>query len=274
MTMTSPLTSVTATAEHEDGLGARFAGFGSSALWLVGSYALFLLVWSAASYCMGNAVLLPSPREVLTGFHDLIRDGSLVRDLVASFRRVLIGFLVSSLLAVPLAITMAYFYTLRRLTLPIVSLLRPIPPIAWIPIAILWFGIGDTSSYFITAVACFFPIFLNAYAGGLSVEPRHLHAAQFMGAGRRALIMRILLPSALPHIWIGLKVGLGQGWMAVVAAELIAAQSGLGHMIQMNRINLDTAYVLVGMVSIGLLGSLMTVALDRLERFVIPWKAQ
>lgn len=255
-------------------LGALLVSMGASALWLLASFAIALSIWTLASYAVDDPVLLPSPREVLIGVQALIRDGSLAQDLFASLKRVLVGFLIAALVAVPLAITMSYFYVLRRLTLPIVTLLRPIPPIAWIPIAILWFGIGDAPSFFITAVASFFPIFLNAYAGGRAVEERHIHAAQFMGARRGALLVRILLPAALPYIWTGLKVGLGQAWMAVVAAELIATTSGLGYMIQTNRINLDTDYVLVGMVAIGLVGSLMTAGIDYLERFAIPWKAK
>ena len=115
--------------------------------------------------------------------------------------------------------------------LPVLALLRPIPPIAWVPIAILWFGLGDSPSYFVTAVAAFFPIFINALAGVGIVEEQHLRAARCLGAGRLALIRFVYLPSALPNVFTGLKVGLGQSWMAVVTAELIAAQSGLGYMI-------------------------------------------
>ena len=138
------------------------------------------------------------------------------------------GFLIASSIAVPLALLMAFFKPLNLLLSPIVSFLRPIPPIAWIPIAILWFGIGDPPSYFITALAAFFPIFINSFAGGNAVRPEHVHAARSLGAGPRALFTRIYLPSAMPMISTGLRIGLGQSWMAVVTAELIAAQTGLG----------------------------------------------
>lgn len=262
----------TSTTSSEKRHGIALFRFGVSATWYVCSLLIFIAIWFSSSMVMSNPVLLPSPNEVLKGFRDLLQNGSLLVDIFASLRRVFVGFFFAGLVAVPLAILLAYFPTPRKLTLPIINLLRPIPPIAWIPLAILWFGIGDAPSYFITAVAAFLPIFVNAYSGGLSVEERHIHAARFMGAQRASLIIRIFLPSALPYIWTGLKIGLGQSWMAVVAAELIAAQSGLGYMIQINRINLDTAYVLVGMVTIGILGSLMTAALDYVERYVIPWK--
>jgi NitT/TauT family transport system permease protein len=168
---------------------------------------------------------------------------------------------------------MAYSRRISLLISPIVTFLRPIPPIAWIPIAILWFGIGDKPSFFITAVAAFFPIFINSYAGGHSVRPEHIHAARSLGAGPRALFLRIYLPSAMPMIATGLRIGLGQSWMAVVTAELIAAHSGLGYMIQANRLALETGLVLVGMCVIGLLGAAMSIVLEAFERYVlVPWK--
>jgi ABC-type nitrate/sulfonate/bicarbonate transport system permease component len=234
---------------------------------------LFLALWFAAAARLHSDVLLPEPNVVFAGLIDLLRDGSLVRDVAASLKRVLGGFAIASLLAVPLALLMAAVRPLDLLLSPVISFLRPIPPIAWIPIAILWFGIGDPPSYFITAIASFFPIFINAYAGGKSVQPQHVYAAKSLGAGPRALFMRIYLPSAMPMIATGLRVGLGQSWMAVVTAELIAAHSGLGYMIQANRLALETGLVLVGMCMIGLLGALMSWGLGILERHVlVPWK--
>ncbi|MFA5495325.1 MAG: ABC transporter permease [Porticoccaceae bacterium] len=240
--------------------------------WLLLSLSLLLAVWWLAAARIGNPVLLPGPALVATGLAELLGGRTLFDDIAASLKRVFIGFFIASALAIPLALVMAYLRPLRSLLLPIVSLLRPIPPIAWIPLAILWFGIGDRPSYFITALAAFFPIFLNAFAGGLAVEPRHIHAARFLGANRWRLIRSIYFPSALPSIWTGLRIGLGQSWMAVVTAELIAAQSGLGYMIQASRINLETSHVLVGMLLIGVLGALMTTLLGVTERFVLPWQ--
>ncbi len=241
--------------------------------WAIAGIALFLALWTLASLRIGNAVLLPEPQSVLLGLFDLVREGSLLSDVVASLRRVIGGFLIASAFAVPLALAMAFFQPLNLLLSPVVSFLRPIPPIAWIPIAILWFGIGDPPSYFITALAAFFPIFINSFAGGNAVRPEHVHAARSLGAGPRALFARIYLPSAMLMIATGLRIGLGQSWMAVVTAELIAAQSGLGYMIQANRLSLETSLVMVGMCTIGLLGALMSVGLEALERHVlVPWK--
>ncbi len=242
-------------------------------IWALVGIGLFLLLWTMASLRIGNPVLLPQPQSVLFGFIELLREGSLLGDVLASLRRVIGGFAIAAAIAVPLALLMAFFRPLNLLLSPIVSFLRPIPPIAWIPMAILWFGIGDPPSYFITALAAFFPIFINSFAGGNAVRPEHVHAARSLGAGPRALFARVYLPSAMPMISTGLRIGLGQSWMAVVTAELIAAHSGLGYMIQANRLSLETSLVLVGMCTIGLLGALMSVALEALERHVlIPWK--
>lgn len=245
----------------------------SDLTWAACGVALFLALWTVASAVMGNPVLLPDPAAVVDGFFGLLRDGTLISDVAASMRRVLGGFAIAACLAVPLALLMAFSRPIGLLLSPIITFLRPIPPIAWIPIAILWFGIGDPPSYFITAVAAFFPIFINSYAGGHAVRPEHIHAARSLGARPMALFGRIFLPSAMPMISTGLRIGLGQSWMAVVTAELIAAHSGLGYMIQANRLALETGLVLVGMCVIGLLGAGMSVLLEILERRVlVPWK--
>jgi NitT/TauT family transport system permease protein len=231
----------------------------------------FLIVWSFASQAL-NPVLLPYPRSVLDAYRELVADGSLVKDMGASLTRVFGGFAIAAAIAPPLALLLASSWTLRCILLPIVTLIRPIPPIAWIPLAILWFGLGDPPSYFITALAAFFPIFLNSFAGGQALEPEHVNAARSLGASRASLLLRIMLPSALPLIVTGLRIGLGQAWMAVVTAELVAAQSGLGFMIQASRLNLETSRVLVGMTLIGILGASMTSLLSVVERkLIVPW---
>jgi ABC-type nitrate/sulfonate/bicarbonate transport system permease component len=247
---------------------------GAPGIVLFGSVGITVLfvVWELASLLLQNPVLLPSPFAMLTNGYELLAEGSLLTDIAASLQRVLIGFCVGAGVAVPAALLMAVFTPVRFLLQPVLTLLRPIPPIAWIPIAILWFGIGNGSSYFITAVAAFFPIFINSLSGALAIEPRHINAARCLGANRAALLRYVYLPSCLPMIWTGLEIGLGQSWMAVVTAELVAAQSGLGYMIELNRTQLETSRVFVGMFAIGLIGALMTTGLSRAERLIFPWE--
>lgn len=234
-----------------------------------------LAAWAAAAHFLGNDLLLPPPTSMLAALWELAaRDGRLWGDVAASLRRVFSGFLIAAALAVPLGLGLAWSVSAKAVLLPVITFLRPIPPIAWIPLAILWFGLGDRPGYFITAVAAFFPIFLNSHDGARNVERTHLDAARSLGAGPWALLTRVFLPASLPSVWTGLRIGLGQSWMAVVTAELIAAQSGLGYLIQLSRLNLDTAEVIVGMCVIGAIGAAMTALLGRLERSVLPWRVQ
>jgi ABC-type nitrate/sulfonate/bicarbonate transport system permease component len=250
--------------------GGVAAGLGSLGLSAAG-IAAFLAVWTVASGAL-NPVLLPYPLAVVEAYGELIADGSLMKDVSASLARVFGGFALAALIAPPLALLLGYFWLLRSLILPLITLIRPIPPIAWIPLAILWFGLGDPPSYFITALAAFFPIFLSSFAGAQALQEEHVNAARALGAKTGALLTLIMLPSALPHIVTGLRIGLGQAWMAVVTAELIAAQSGLGFMIQASRLNLETSRVLVGMTLIGILGASMTALLGLIERrLIVPW---
>ena len=195
-----------------------------------------------------------------------------LKDVSASLAVFSAALRIAALIAPPLALLLGYFWLLRSLILPLITLIRPIPPIAWIPLAILWFGLGDPPSYFITALAAFFPIFLSSFAGAQALQEEHVNAARSLGAKTGALLTLIMLPSALPQIVTGLRIGLGQAWMAVVTAELIAAQSGLGFMIQASRLNLETSRVLVGMTLIGILGATMTALLGLIERrLIVPW---
>jgi NitT/TauT family transport system permease protein len=237
--------------------------------------AAFVLAWTAAARLLANDLLLPTPWAMLASLWDLAaHDGRLWGDIGASLRRVFTGFSIAVAIAVPLGLFLAWSPAARGLVLPIVTFLRPIPPIAWIPLAILWLGLGDKPGCFITALAAFFPVFLNSYDGARNVERVHVHAARSLGAKRWATVTRVYLPSSLPSIWTGLRIGLGQSWMAVVTAELIAAHSGLGYMIQLSRLNLDTARVIVGMCVIGAIGAAMTVLLGKCERLLLPWRQE
>jgi ABC-type nitrate/sulfonate/bicarbonate transport system permease component len=233
----------------------------------------FVALWAFAASWLANDVLLPSPFDTFSVLGEELVSARFYRDIGASLRRVLGGYACAAVLAVPLALTMASSRSFDRALRPLTTILRPIPPIAWIPLAILWFGLGDPPALFITALAAFFPIFLNSLDGGLSVESRYRDAAGTLGAGPLTVAVEIVLPAAMPLIATGLRVGLGQAWMAVVTAELIAAQSGLGYLIQANRLVFQTAHVLVGMVTIGVIGAAMTYGFSLLERRVlIPWK--
>jgi NitT/TauT family transport system permease protein/sulfonate transport system permease protein len=239
------------------------------------SLVVILAVWQLACAAgWANQYLLPPPTEVFKAFRELAAGGVLLMHTLASLRRVVSGLFFACLAALPLGVLTAARPRVRAYVQPLVEMLRPIPPIAWIPLAILWFGIrGDGASNFITFLAAFFPLFVSTFAGVTGIEKIHVNAARCMGAGNRMLLLDIALPSALPFLVTGLRLSLGAAWMSVIAAELIASTSGLGYMIEMNRSMVNIPNVICGMITIGAVGYLMNEGIVRLER-QFSWKAR
>ena len=201
-----------------------------------------------------------------------IKDGRLIGDTFHSLRRVVIGFSLSAVLAVSLGILAALIKPLGDLIRPIVDLIQPIPPIAWIPIAFLWFGFGDQPAYFLVGLGAFFPVFTNAFMGVSLVDQETVEVAHCHGASRSLLFREVILPQALPLIFAGLHTGLGVAWMVVITAELVGAQSGLGYMIQVSRAQLQAEQVVAGMVVIGVTGYGLNWIVIILARWAMPWR--
>jgi ABC-type nitrate/sulfonate/bicarbonate transport system permease component len=233
---------------------------------------IIFLIWEAGvrlHWIDGN--ILPAPSATIHALIDLAEAGYLWRDIEASVLRVTIGFGLAAIAAISLGLALGIWRSAAAYILPVIELLRPISVLAWIPLAILWFGLGDHSSWFIIFLGSFFPIFTNTYLGARSVAPIHLQVAQCFGASNWLFLRRVMFPSALPYIIAGLRVGLGVGWTCVIAAELIAATSGLGYMIQLARTMIETEKVMAGMIVIGIIGFLMNSGMHWLERRLIPW---
>jgi ABC-type nitrate/sulfonate/bicarbonate transport system permease component len=214
--------------------------------------------------------LLPPPQAIVTAAWELVRTGDLWRHLRDSLTREIVAFLWA-LSAVPLGIAMGWWKRVEAQVDPIVEMLRPVPPLAWIPLSILWFGVGDTQNEFIIFLGCFFPILVNTVAGVKGIEPNLVRAARCLGAGERQTLWRVVLRAALPQIITGIRVGLGVGWMALVAAELVGASSGLGFLINDARSVLRTDYVIVGMATIGIVGLLIDRVIRGVTRRLLPW---
>ncbi|MGQ0800313.1 MAG: ABC transporter permease, partial [Pseudomarimonas sp.] len=198
----------------------------------------WLVVMATAS------LIFPTPWQVITGTAELVRDGSLWEHIAASLFRVGAGFLLAVAFAVPLGLWMGWvkgaFVTLN----PVFQILRPISPIAWIPIAILWFGVGNVSPIFLIFMASVFPMIVQTVAGVHTIEARFLRAAANFGVSRRTLFRQVVIPAVLPQIIVGMRIGLGVAWLVVVAAEMIALNSGLGYLIIDSR-NAGNRYDLV-----------------------------
>jgi NitT/TauT family transport system permease protein len=227
-----------------------------SALLAAGVFVPLLLAWQLAAG--RGAALLPGPLGVLGGFRDLLAHGLLWRYVVASLFRVTWGFALAVVTAVPLGLLLGYSARAQWALGPIVQLLRPISPLAWIPIAILWFGVGDGAAIFLIFLGAFFPLLLATAEGVRAVPLVHLRAGRNFGLSARELLLSVLLPAAAPQLWLGARLALGVGWLVVVAAEMLAVNSGLGFLIVDAR-NAGNRYdlVLAGMVTIGVLGLLL-----------------
>ncbi|HEY7374158.1 MAG TPA: ABC transporter permease [Polyangia bacterium] len=226
---------------------------------------LLLGLWSLIVTRSGSAIF-PTPWQVVTGTVELIRDGTMFDHISASLLRVAAGFLIATAVALPLGLWMGRVTVVYTTLNPIFQILRPISPIAWIPIAILWFGIGDTSPIFLIFISSVFPLVVQTATGVHSIEPRFLQAAENFGVQRWKLYLKVIWPAALPQVIVGMRISLGVAWLVVVAAEMIALHSGLGYMIIDAR-NAGNRYDLVvsGMVVIGLIGLLLDALMRRLE---------
>lgn len=223
---------------------------------------------------ISQSIIFPTPWQVLTGVIELIQDGTLWGHIGASLFRVSTGFILAVIFAVPLGLWMGWVGGAFRTLNPIFQMLRPISPIAWIPIAILWFGIGDASPIYLIFISSLFPMIVQTTVGVHTIEQRYLWAADNFGVSRYTLFSRVVIPAALPQIIVGMRIGLGVAWLVVVAAEMIALRSGLGYLIIDSR-NAGNRYdlVIAGMIIIGLIGLLLDDGMRRLERLKwVRWR--
>ena len=241
-----------------------------AAVSVLGTLALWALA-SASGWV--DKILLPSPFEVLQAFAASVSDGSLLKHITASLLRVIEGFAVALVVAVPIGVAMGVSRIVFGLVDPLLELLRPIPPIAVIPLAILWFGIDELSKVFIIAYGAFFPILVNTLAGFREVDRVQVRAAQALGANRYHVFRDVVLRSAFPFMVVGARLGMSMAFIVLVAAELIASSAGLGFMISDARYNFRTDQIFLGMACIGALGFALNMLLLRIERSLLKWKS-
>jgi ABC-type nitrate/sulfonate/bicarbonate transport system permease component len=228
--------------------------------------------WAIGQTGLVNPVLFPPPLDVLKSFVGLVRDGTLPRDVGASLLRVVEGFVLALAVALPLGVVMGIFPVVRGLLEPLLELVRPIPPIAVIPLAMLWFGIDELSKVVIIMYGAFFPILVNTMAGFAEVDPIHIRAAETLGASRPQIFRDVVMRSAFPYMVVGARLGMGMAFIVLVAAELIASSVGLGYLINDARYRFRTDQMLLGMACIGVLGFLLNKILLDVDRRVVRWK--
>ncbi len=240
------------------------------------SVAMFFVVWwfLTAGLKILPTYIMPDPVRV---FQTLYRKfyvrtpdgGTLVTHTVASLEVALLGFFAGSVTGIPLGICMAWYKMVDRVARPIFDFLRPIPPIAWIPVMILWFGIGISAKAAVIFMASFIPNVINSYTGIRQTSQVHIWVGRTFGASDFELLTRVAIPSALPNIFTGLRLSLGTSWVSLVSAEMLASTRGLGYMIQIGRQFSRIDLVIVGMVVIGFLGGSLAYILEAVQkRFV------
>jgi ABC-type nitrate/sulfonate/bicarbonate transport system permease component len=238
-----------------------------------------LALWIAATAIPGivSPKVLPSPIAVVERFATLCVEtfsgSTLTGHALASLGRWLLGVAAAVALGVPLGVLLAWLPPFRPAVTPVFELVRYIPPFAWVPIAVLWFGASTTTQALIVFIAAFPACVINAQLGLAQVDPILLRAAKTLGAGASTTLARVVLPVAAPAIFTGVRIAFSNGWMALVGAELVVGKQGLGFLISQGQINDSVSTILVGMIAIGALGALIDVVLQRLQRRLLPWRA-
>ncbi len=265
------------------------AGRVASLARLVAVPAVILIAWEAVSlFGWVTPLILPSPSAVALRWWAYLTpttpfdpatgswlawaiSGELPHDVVASLTRIAVGFGIGGGLALPLGLLMGARPTIYELFNPLLQVLRPIPPIAYIPLAILWFGLGNPPAYFLISLGAFFPVLMNTIAGVRAVDSIYLRAARNLGAGEWTLFWRVMVPAAMPYILTGVRVGIGVAFIVVIVAEMIAVNSGLGYRILEAREYFWSDKVIAGMITIGLCGLAIDIGMSRLNHRLLRW---
>jgi sulfonate transport system permease protein len=235
---------------------------------------LFLVIvfwWVLEKQGKLNPVILPSPSKVVDTFLGLLRSGTLVTNLAISVIRVLKGYALAAVSGIVLGILIGLSDHVKRLTDLLVQIIKPIPPIAWIPLVILWFGIEESGKVFLIFLGGFFTILINVVDGIHQVDSKLIEVSKTVETPYLKHIFRVVIPGAAQNIFTGLRVGMSSSWMCVVAAELVSSTTGLGYMIMNARQFGNTDVVIVGMLTIGVIGKLMDSVLKMIEKSVIRW---
>jgi NitT/TauT family transport system permease protein len=215
---------------------------------------------------------LPTPMQVLAAFTAEIESGVLLSDTLASVGRVLAGFILGIAVAIPVGFLMGWYRTARGLIEPYVQFFRTIPPLAIIPLAIVTMGIDETPKIFVIFLASFLSSVIATFQGVISVDRTLINAARVLGAGDFTIFRRVVIPASTPFIMVGVRIGLGSSWATVVAAELIAAQSGLGFRMQQAQLYYDLPTIFVSLIAIGVLGLVMDRVVIAADRLLTSWQ--
>lgn len=234
----------------------------------------FFLVWQcASSFQWTGFKTIPGPYEVLgIFFSEYLFSAVYWTAWLVSFERVLWGWVLAQFIGIPLGVAFGFNRTFNQIAFPIFEILRPIPPLAWVPLSILFWPTTEAAIIFITFIGAFFIITINVYEGVRNIRQEHLWLASSLGASRSRVIWRVVLPALIPSIAVGMTLGIAVTWNVVIAAEMIASDTGLGRLTWEGYVSHTASIVVIGMISIGLAGFISTLLVDWIERRMMPWK--
>jgi len=240
----------------------------------VGALLALLVAWEALARAgLVPVLFLPSPLGVLAEGWDMLRSGELLGHLASSLQRLLFGFAIGAGAGIAVGVAVGFFAVAEAVGAPILAATFPIPKIALLPLLVLWLGLGEPSKVAVIALGVFFPMAINTFTGVRAADPLLVRAAVAFGARRASVIRKVILPSALPMIFAGLRLGAGTALLLLVAAEMIAVESGIGFLVAHAGNIMQTTKLMVGLVVLSLLGVLSHWGLGRLERLALPWRA-
>jgi NitT/TauT family transport system permease protein len=253
---------------HRESIGHRLLS--------AGSIGIGLLCWHLLTVNKVDAYVrfenVPSPADVIVSIRKVLSSSVFTGHILVSTRRILLGFVLAAAVAIPTGLLIGRFKLLRAVLFPIAEIVRPIPAIAWVPMAIMLWPTSEESILFITFLGSFFPILLNTLQGVESVDPVLVRAARSLGASERAVFLEVYLPGALPQIFTGLTIGMGVAWVSLIAAEMISGQFGVGYFTWQAYSLVDYPDIALGMLTIGLLGLVSSWAIRAVGDFLMPWR--
>lgn len=233
---------------------------------------LILIIWEGADLRgVIHPYSMPSPSAILQVIIEYVKNGELWTNIAVSLIRVLEGFFLALICAFVIGVNVAIFPKFETFTDFVIQIVRPIPPIAWIPLAILWFGIGQESKIFIIFLGAFFPVFINTVDGIKTIDRKYFELCDVYEVPKLELIKNVVIPGALPAITTGIRLGLGNAWVCVVAAEMIGATSGVGYMLSNGRSLSRPDIVILGMLIVGVFGKVMDDILKKIREKLIVW---